>query len=313
MALARELHIPRVYSDYQELIACEDIQAVTIATPNHMHHPIALAALRAGKHVFCEKPLAMNKAQAREIWEEARKAGRHHQIAFLFRYLYGIQKMHALIARGAIGRIFYVRVEGGSPGELMPGARFNWRHDREQAGTGMVGDVGSHYLDIVRMAAGEITSVCGQTVILSRNLPDPATGTLLPVTTDDLASVLFEVNGGIQGQLLTGRICPQRHYADLELYGEKGGMRCTLSRGELDRVEIALQGEPYHPVPLPEGQTAQPGRCMKEMMHRFVDICLGNLTKEGRDADFEDGYRVQEAIDAVVRSVKERRWVKTGS
>ncbi|MCC6444507.1 MAG: Gfo/Idh/MocA family oxidoreductase [Armatimonadetes bacterium] len=305
---ARESGIPNVFTDYRELIACGEIDAVTVAAPNRAHLPIALEAFRAGKPVFCEKPLALSRADAARMEQAARLSGKHHQVAFLFRYLHGLRMLREMAASGEIGRIFYVRVEGGASGELMPGVPFGWRHDREEAGAGMLADVGSHYIDTIRVVAGEITACCAQAVTFPRSL-EAADRSLHPVTTDDIASVLFETEGGVRGQFFTGRACPQRRYAEIELYGERGGLRCPLSRGEADRMEISLRGEPYRAVSLPEGQAEEPGRCMKAMMRRFADCCLGQAAKDDQDADFTDGLRAQTAIEAALRSAEERHWV----
>src|SRR5438445_9995261 len=140
--LAQRLGVPETAGDYREVVTRPDIDAVTITTPNISHAEIALAALAAGKHVFCEKPLAMNAAEAEALTRAAEERGLVNQVAFTFRYTHGIARLRELLRGGAIGRPFLVRMVGEGWGDLRPEARAAWRHQAALSGAGMLADMG---------------------------------------------------------------------------------------------------------------------------------------------------------------------------
>ena len=124
--LARRFEVHEVATDYREVISRPDIDAITVATPDALHHEVTLAALAAGKHVFCEKPLAMSVVQAREMGEAAERAGRVAMVAFTFRYTHALGKLRELLRAGAIGEPFQVAMQVHW-GSLVPGAALTWR------------------------------------------------------------------------------------------------------------------------------------------------------------------------------------------
>src|SRR5947209_8778580 len=135
-ALAARLGVPEVYTDYRELIARPDVDAITVATPDALHRPVAVAALEAGKHVFCEKPLAMNVAEARTMVEVADRSGQVAMVAFTFRYARALQELRRLLRQGAIGTPFHVAMQVHWGGIVAAGAPLTWR---EQAGESAAG------------------------------------------------------------------------------------------------------------------------------------------------------------------------------
>src|SRR5439155_9712019 len=182
--------VPETAAEFREVVARRDIDAITIATPNISHHEIAVAALEAGKHVFCEKPLAMNEGEAEAMTRAARQHGRINQVAFTFRYTHGVSRLRQRLREGAIGRPFFGRMVGEGWGDLRPEAKVAWRHQAGLAGAGMLADMGSHYFDLVHWVLGPVVEVCGLLHTVKRTRAD-SEGRSIRVDSDDLAHVRY--------------------------------------------------------------------------------------------------------------------------
>jgi predicted dehydrogenase len=307
-AMAARLRVPEAVTDYRELVQRPDIDAVTITTPNVAHHPIAMAALAAGKHVFCEKPLAMNRQEATEMRRAAEASGRIHQVAFTFRFTHCLQRLREELARGAIGRPFYARVQGEWFGDLRPGARVGWRHVQALAGGGMLADMGSHYFDLVHWVLGPIAELAGLLVNVPRD------GILgeeqVTVDSDDLAACWFRTESGVTGHFISSRVTPP--YGPngfFEVIGERGTLSAATTRGSGDALRLVRPGQPVEELPLPEESRAKQDYALGRMMRAFVDAILAGRSAPDPDATFVDGWRAQCAQEAVYQSVREKRWV----
>jgi len=158
-SMAERLGVPETAGDYREVVARPDVDAVTITTPNVSHAEIALAALEAGKHVLCEKPLAMNTAQAEAMVRAAEERGCVNQVAFTFRYTHGVARMRVLLREGVVGQPFLVRTVGESWGDLRADAKVAWRHQAALSGAGVLADMGSHYFDLIKMMRSFVDSI----------------------------------------------------------------------------------------------------------------------------------------------------------
>jgi predicted dehydrogenase len=305
--VAARLGIPRTYTDYEELIARPEIDAITICTPNVSHHPIAMAAFRAGKHVFCEKPLAMTLREAAEMWQAARASGCIHHVAFTFRYTHCLAEMRRRIRAGEIGRPYLVRVRGEGWGDLRPTARVEWRHRKELAGAGMLADMGSHYFDLVHWVLEPIGSVCARllTVPRTRSTSD---GESVAVNTDDLAQGWFQTRSGHAGEFYSSRVTPAHGETGyFEVLGEEGALMTFPTRGNREELRLLRPGRPEEPLPLPPSPPGEP-HALGKMMRAFVDAILRGHSDGDLDPSFEDGWRVQCVIDAVTRSDTTQRW-----
>ena len=133
-AMADRLNVPDVHTDYRELCAREDLDAVTITTPNAVHAEQARAAFEHGKHVFCEKPLGVSVPEVRSMLETAEASGKVHQVAFTFRYTYGVQELRRRVRAGDIGEPYYVRLQWDGWGGLLPNWKAGWREKQGLAG-----------------------------------------------------------------------------------------------------------------------------------------------------------------------------------
>jgi predicted dehydrogenase len=312
-AMAERNQIPDAVSDYHEIMARDDLDAVAIVTPNVSHHPIAMAALESGKHVFCEKPLAMNAREAREMEDAALRSGKVAQVAFTFRFLHGVAAMREQVRAGAIGKPFFARVRFEGGGDLRPTATLGWRHFAEESGAGVLQDMGSHCLDLINFALEPVESVSGLLLRIPRSRVDRKTGNLREVTTDDLAGAYWKAESGLAGEFMVSRITNLRGgNNEIEAFGEEGSIRALLSRGHTDQVILERMGSEAQTLPLPEESSAKTDYALGRMMRAFVDAIL-DRPPVGVEATFSDGRRVQDGIDAVLCSVEQEKWFPLAS
>lgn len=306
-AMADRLGVPDAVAEYHDILARPDIDAVTITTPNVAHYPIATAAFAAGKHVFCEKPLAMTRAEATEMRRAAEASGRVHQVAFTFRFTHCLQRLREELAGGTIGRPFYVRVHGEGFGDLRPGGNGGWRHVQALSGGGTLADMGSHYFDLVNWIVGPVGEVCATVETIPRE--KRVGGEPVTVDSDDLIACLFRTEGGVSGHFFSSRVTPPRGANGFfEVVGETGALYASTTRGGGDDLRLARPGEAEVELPLPEESGTKQDYALGRMMRAFVDAILAGRSNPGVDATFVDGWRVQCAQEAVMTSVCEKRW-----
>jgi predicted dehydrogenase len=311
-AMADRLGVRDAHTDYRNLCGRDDLDAVTIVTPNACHAEHAIAALQAGKHVLCEKPLAMTVAEARRMMAAADASGKVHQVAFTFRYLQGVQQLRRRVRAGEIGEPHYLRVQYDSWDGLRPDCVVGWRDRQQEAGGGLLYDVGSHLFDAARYVLGPIEGASGFLHHVPRQRPDGRSGEPVNVETDDLATAWFRHASGVRGHWWVSRISPSyARNGTLEVIGTEGALRATLSRGIRDSLERSTPYEPdWQPVPLPpEARDGEP-HALGAMMRSFVDACLRGKLDGDIDASFADGLAVQRGLAAVMASDAELRWVR---
>src|SRR3990172_2535044 len=205
--MAARISVPEATDDLDALLARSDIDAVTIPSANDRHHPYAIAALRAGKHVFCEKPMALNVAQAEEMTREARQRGLIHQIAFTFRYNYCLEELRRRVIAGEVGSPHFVEIhsEAFSPFVVNP-VQPTWRDFEALHGAGHLGEMGSHFIDAVNFACGPVSGFITEVASVTHTLPRAVLdweGTTRPVETLDLGSFLFRTERSLQGHVVT--------------------------------------------------------------------------------------------------------------
>jgi len=311
-AIAARLGVPETAGEFREVMQRADIDAVTITTPNVSHHEIALAALAAGKHVFCEKPLAMTALEAEAMARAAEERGRINQVAFTFRYTNGVSRLREMLREGAIGTPFFVRMVGEGWGDLRPEAKVAWRHQAALAGAGMLADMGSHYFDLVNWVVGPVTEVCGLLHTVERTRPD-AEGRPVRVDSDDLAHAWFRTAGGIQGEFRSSRITPSHGDSGfIEVVGDQGALMATLSRGNRDELQLLRPNGAAEQISLPPESQSGETYALGRMMRAFIDSILRGHSQPEIAPTFDDGLAAQRAQDAVLRSVSARAWQEVG-
>ncbi len=211
----------QIETDWKKMVRRQDVDVVDISAPQYLHHPIAMEALRAGKHVFCEKPLAMNVAQAREMYELAEKQGVTHYLNHNYRRCPAVRLARRLIDEGKIGRIYHWRGAYLQSWIADPASPLTWHLQREYAGSGPQGDLNSHSADLARYLVGEIKRVSCITAqfVKERPLADEASGSFGgvargagtgKVTVEDAAFMTVEFENGALGSFEATRFAPRR-------------------------------------------------------------------------------------------------------
>lgn len=289
-AVAGQFGVPAAYDDVREMCARDDLDAVTIASPNDAHCDHVLTALQYGKHVLCEKPLAVTVRDARSMRDAALAAAKVHQVAFTFRYNFGVQELRRRVKNGDIGRPYLLRVQYD-----------NW-DSRGRAGTGMLLDLGSHLFDIARYVIGPIESAGGFTLSLPRRAADGGAPGPADASCDDLASASFRHHDGTRGQFFLSRVTPRvTANGQLEVIGPEGALRTALSRGKFEGLQVSTPSQPdWRDISLPEAAYVQEPHALGAMMRSFVDACLRGSVDPDLDGTFEDGFAAQLAMEAVL-------------
>jgi predicted dehydrogenase len=311
-AMADRLGVPEVHTDYRELCARDDLDAVTISTPNAVHAEQAAAAFQRGKHVFCEKPLGMDVAQVREMLAIAEASGRVHQVAFTFRYTYCIQGLRRRVMAGELGNPYYVRLRFDGWGGLSPDWKIGWREKQNLAGGGMLFDMGSHLFDTARFVLGPIALATGYTYNVPRKRVFGVTGEVTAVETDDIAAANFVHENGVRGEWFMSRITPPHtENAFIEVVGPEGALMASMSRGNLERLRISRPTSPaWEDVPLPEAAYDGKPHALGAMMRSFVDACLRGRLDGDVDASFGEGLAAQQGLAAIQQAQTGPAWVR---
>jgi predicted dehydrogenase len=223
--------------DWREVIGSAEVDIVDICTPPGLHRDIALTAIAAGKHVYCEKPVGRTSRETGEIAAAARNAPVRTMVGFNYRWFPAVQHARQLIADGELGELWNVRMSFASDWASDPTAAWGWRLSAADAGYGALGDVGSHIFDMARLLAGELESVCGllSTFVTSRRSDS---GPRQVDTDDAFAAVGRFANGGI-GEFSGSRVATgSKVEFRVEVVGSEGALRWEVGRlNELRRFE----------------------------------------------------------------------------
>ncbi len=308
--------------DLEATLARTDIHLLDVATPNDSHASIAMAGLRAGKHVMCEKPLALSlkdaKAMARVAAQSDKKVGVWHN----YRRCPAASLAQRMIARGDIGQVRQVRAVYLQDWLASAGAPWSWRNDRSVCGSGAHGDLNAHLIDMTRFLTGlEFTAVaaCEQTFTKARK---DGAGKQRPVDVDDAFALLARFDNGAIGTYEATRVAPGRkNFHRIEISGAKGSIAWNLER--MNELELFLQDEPE------DGQGFRTIMCMDDRHpyaghywpdghilgyeHTFVntlaDFVLSLRKKKAFSPSFDDGVAVQAVLEAAIKAAGNNRWV----
>ena len=316
---ARRLDWQEHATDWREVIAREDVDIVDICTPGFLHAEIAIAALEAGKHVLCEKPLANDTDEAVRMVEAARAARERGQVAALghtYRRVPALAHARDLVAAGRLGEIRQVRASYLQDWLVDAEAGMSWRLRKETAGSGALGDIGSHAVDQIQFVTGQsVAAVRGR---LATMVPErPGADGPEPVTVDDAAWASLELSGGAIASLEASRMATGRkNELSLEVYGTDGALRFDLERLDelwfLDATRpVTEQGftrivvtEPEHPYL--EGWWPQ-GHVLgweNAFTNQARDLLLAVTDRDpaAYSPDFEDGLALQRILEAIIDS-----------
>jgi predicted dehydrogenase len=312
-------------TDYARMLEREDVGLVDISSSGDTHHEFALAALEAGKHVLCEKPLANTLSEAREMVEAAERSGTVSMVCHNYRRVPAVQLAKRLLDEGRLGKIRHWRAVYLQDGLLDPDAPMSWRLRKETGGAGPLADLGSHLVDLAHFLVGPVTEVIGtaETFIKERPLEgtDGEEGEMDRVTVNDAAAFLARFENGAIGTFETSPMIPGRKAKEsFEINGSEGSLIFDLERmnelqvyfeedpPEASGFRTVLVTEPEHPYM--EGWWP-PGHIVgyeHTFVHTVKDLLDGIKTGVEPSPTFEDGYRCQAVLDAVERSLGNREW-----
>lgn len=323
---AAALGFARSTGDWRELVADPQIDVVDICTPNHLHREMALAALAAGKHVYCEKPLAHTAAEAREIADAAVRSGRRHLIGFNYICNPLLQLARQMIAAGELGEVYEFR--GCYLEDYMsdPAQPWTWRCVRELAGTGALADLGSHLINLGHFLLGDIPRVLGNLQTVHAQRRDPASGSMRAVENEDVAQVLVEFARGARGTFEISRVATgYKCCLQFAVIGTKGTLAFDQERmNELRHYDTGgppsrngfrtLLAGPEHPDYRPFCPAPGHGLGYNDLKVIEVRNVIRTIdTAAAGWPDFMEGWRVQSVIEAIERSHAARGWVEVSA
>lgn len=315
--VAEEFAIPHPCQDYLELLSLPEVSLVVLSTPPALHCQIALAALEAGKHVICEKPMAMSVAEARLMCEAARS--RPRQLAIIdheLRFNPTWRRMKELVDAGFLGELHHVQVLISSGFRHSAQRPWNWWSQRH-AGGGLLGALGSHAIDAIRWLFGEIDAVSATVATMIQTRQDPVSGQEKPNETDDFCSLLLRF-APQHGRTPHGVVTLSALYAS----GGKNQITAVGTRGTLvmdgDETLIGATGyqqqfEDMSLVDRARGISIVPdniwARSFYHLARETVQALRESRTEIAHAATFQDGLHCQEVLDAVHLAHAEQRWI----
>lgn len=322
-------------TSWEDVIGRDDIDLIDIGTPNDSHALISQAALKAGKHVLCEKPLAITLDDARASYEIAKGTGLVNGICHNYRKAPAIAFAAQLVKEGKLGKIRHFRGTYLQDWILDPAVPLVWRLDKTIAGSGSHGDLNAHLIDTARFVMGaEFTEVSGMSETFIKERPLLAdtegglsgfksSGEMGHVTVDDVTAFLARFDNGATGTFEATRLAPGRkNYNRWEINGEKGSIAFNLER--MNEIEIYLTDDPaglqgFHTIQATDSEHPYmsaywPVAHIIGYEHTFVNMMKDLFEAIGKGEqftpDFQDGYRNQAVLDAVEKSAVSRQWAQ---
>lgn len=326
-AAARRYGYAGYYTDWRQMLEDDRVQLFDNGSSNDMHAAPSIAAAQAGKHIFCEKPLARTAEEAKGMLDAVRKAGVKHMVAFNYRFVPAIRQIRELIDRGLLGQIYHFRAVYLQEW-IMPhyGTPQIWRLDQSVAGSGALGDLGAHIIDLARYLVGEPTTVGAmtRTFIPERPLAD-GSGTAKVDVDDAFVATVGFANGAV-GTLEASRFAAGRkNHQVIEINAERGTLRFELEKlnelkvfwvgeepKETQGFHDVLVSETYHPFWKywwPQGHIIGWEHTFVHELTHFLDAIANNAPVAPHGATFEDGYRASVICDAILESARTRRQV----
>lgn len=322
---AEEIGCDVYTANYLELLQRDDIALIDCCTPNHMHEEIIVAAAKAGKHIYCEKPLAMNAQQAKRMVDAVQKANVKTQLTFNFRFFPAIYRAKQLIDSGFLGRVFSFRGRYFRSSYIDPTKPLSWRLSKDISGGGALLDLGSHIIDLLYYLLGPFASVQATMDTLIKERPVKAGSSEKGIVdVDDFALINAKLHDGTLGNIEVSRMGTGVNNECLfEIYSEKGAIRFNAEDPSyLEIYDVRDAGSPngglrgfkkIETVGRYDGQKA-PDATMPTGFVRTHTECQYQFLKaiwEDRDGspNFANGLHVQEVMDAVERSSEKGQWV----
>ena len=317
-SVAREFDVKNVSDTWEELVERDDVDLVSVVTPPATHHEITLAAIAHGKAVLCEKPMAMNAAEAHEMTAKAREATAFALVDHELRFVNSRQTMRAMLHKGAIGSVRHCEYVFRSDYRGVLDRQWDWWSDIEMGG-GTLGAIGSHAIDSFRWALDtDISEVSCMLTTHVAERPHKASGSTRRVTTDDEAKLMFRfadstLTKGATGTALLSVVESGKYENTLAVYGTTGALMVEET-GELWHAPAG--SAEWRPVQVDQDQIAS-GMRDGSWSRGFTAFskAIVRALQEGRKsvdgaATFEDGYRIQQVLDAARASNESHCWIR---
>ncbi len=325
--------------DWKAVIARKDIDVIDIVTPNDSHAAIAIAALEAGKHVICEKPLARTGAEAKTMYDAAKKSGVINMVAFNYRRTPAVALAKKYIDEGRIGKILNFRGTYLQDWSADPNGPLSWRFQKDVAGSGTVGDIGTHVVDFARYLVGEISAVQAMvhTYVKERPLQQgnldklgasdkSGSGPKGVVDVDDEMITLLKFQNGAVGSIeATRNAYGRNNFLTFEIHGSKGSIAFNYER--MDELQVMFADDPadargfrtvYTGPNHPYGHGLWPIPALgigygETKIIECYDFFNAIISGKQPSPSFEDGWRVSVIADAILESGQTEKWVKVGN
>ncbi len=309
-------------SDWSKALSRTDIDIVDIVTPNDSHSDIAIAAAKLGKHIICEKPLARTGDEAERMLRAVEQAGVIHMIAFNYRRTPAIALAHRYINEGRIGKLLEFRISHLQDWSADPETPLTWRHQKVIAGSGTIGDIGSHAIDVARYLGGEIIAVNSIVKTYIHSRPSKTGSDIhFPVDVDDGIVTLVKFESGCIGTVEATRNAHGRNnFLSFELHGTKGSIFFNYERR--DELQVVFSDDPvdakgfrtvYTGPAHPYGEKLW---AIAAMGVGFIDTkvfeifdFISAIAKNCQPCpNFRDGYRISRIVDAILASGASGTW-----
>lgn len=294
----------RRFLNYLDLLSCPDVDAISICTPNDSHFSIAMEALRHRKPILLEKPITLNYEEASQLENILRENMLPNMVCFSYRFKAAARYARYIIRSGWLGEIFHVYgqyLQSWAMNEELP---LVWRFKKELCGSGALGDLGSHMIDLIRFLLGDFDKVIAHTGTFIPKRKDVVTGKTAEVDVDDYCHFMAQIGGKIAGTFEISRYAYGRgNYQRVEVYGTKGALVYNLE--DEDTLEVCIgdvdkETKAFHKVKIPE-------QFKVNQMQAFFDMV--NAKSDGLAATISDGAYAQKIIDGILKSAGTGRWI----
>jgi predicted dehydrogenase len=324
-------------SDWRRVIEDPDIDIIDIATPNDSHMEIAVAAAEAGKHIFCEKPIARTSEEAKKMLDAVNKARVKNMLAFNYRRTPAVALAKKFIDEGSIGKILNFRGTYLQDWSADPSSPLSWRFQKKIAGTGALGDIGTHVIDMARYLVGEFDEVFAtlKTYINERPIQQGSVDKLgtvkaddnvqkAPVDVDDEASFMIRFCNGAVGSIeATRNGWGRNNFITFEIHGQKGSIFFNYERR--DELQVYFASDPsdrrgfrtiYTGPAHPYGEGLWPIPALgigygETKIIECYDFFKSIVEDTDVSPDFNDGYKIALICDAIIKSSETQQWTKT--
>ena len=321
-------------TNWKQVVRREDIDIVDIASPGNLHHPMVIEAAKAGKHIICEKPLANTAKEAAQMLAAVKKAGVKHMCGFSYRFAPAVATIKKMIAAGELGEIYHFRGAYQQDWIVDPEFPINWRLQKKTAGSGALGDIGAHVVDMCHNLVGTVDSVCASMRTFIKQRPavegsatiaakrSAKSEKMARVDVDDAVSFLATIEGAeTMATFEATRFAPgRRNHHAIEVYGSKGS--ATWNQEDMNVFHYYNGSDPGRLQGFRRVHATDPGHPYTEAWwpsahiigyeHLFVHEIYDFLTTLNRKKvsypTFEDGLACQKVLDAVSKSAKSRKW-----